>query len=112
MNYPRRGNIYWVSLDPPIGSEIKKTRPAVVVSNDAANEVSSRVIIAPIIGKSTYIFPFEVGISLGGKKGKILLDQVRSIDKNRLGALIAYGDSTTIDHMDEALRIVLGLSYL
>ena len=111
MVFPRRGDIFWVSLDPTLGSEVNKTRPGVVVSNDEANEVSSRVIIAPITSSAKRVLPFEVAIKLGSKKGKVMLDQIRSIDKKRLGKLITTCDGDTIDAIDDALQIALGLMY-
>ena len=57
--FPKRGEVYWVKLDPTVGSETKKTRPGVVVSNDSGNEYSSRVILAPITSQSKKVYPFE-----------------------------------------------------
>ncbi|BBP44582.1 type II toxin-antitoxin system PemK/MazF family toxin [Thiosulfativibrio zosterae] len=79
----KRGDVYWVCLDPTVGSEIQKTRPCLVISPDDMNQVLPRVIIAPITSK---------GQSLGcrpewtfqGKSARILLDQVRTVDKQRL----------------------------
>ncbi len=110
MNRPKRGDVYWVNLDPTIGNEIRKKRPAMIVSNDSANSVASRVIVAPITSNASVILPFEVAISVNGKNGKILLDQIRSIDKLRLDKQIEY---TCSDHtflqIAEALRVALGL---
>lgn len=105
----RRGDIYWVSLDPTMGSEIMKTRPGVIVSNNAANELSSRVIVAPITSKAHKVYPFEVALVLQRKRCKILLDQVRAIDKMRLGDKIGKCDSDTLDSIDRALKVALAL---
>ncbi len=109
ISYPQRGEIYWVNLDPTIGSEIKKTRPGLVVSNDIANQFSSRVIIAPITSNAKKIYPFEVALDLSGKKGKVLLDQIRAIDKKRLGKKINTCNLKTILAVDKALKITLAL---
>ena len=79
-----RGDVYWVNLDPTIGSEIKKTRPALVVSPDDMNAVLPRVIIAPITsaGQPMGCRPEVVFQS---KNARILLDQLRCVDKVRLG---------------------------
>lgn len=79
-----RANVYWVNLDPTIGSEIKKTRPALVVSPDDMNAVLPRVIIAPITsaGQPMGCRPEVVFQS---KNARILLDQLRCVDKVRLG---------------------------
>lgn len=107
--FPKRGEIFWVNLDPTIGSEIKKTRPAVIISNDAGNEISARVIVAPITSSIKKIFPFEVPIEIQGKKGKILLDQIRTIDKSRLNKKLDHCDSKTMSLVDDAIKIVLAL---
>ncbi len=109
-NYPKRGDVYWVHLDPTFGSEINKIRPAVIVSNDAGNERSLRVIIAPITSSTKYVQPFEVETILNGKKGKALLDQIRAIDKSRLGQKITSLDLSVMRQIDKALKIALRLS--
>lgn len=79
-----RGDVYWVNLDPSIGSEIKKTRPALVVSPDDMNSVLPRVLVAPITsaGRPMGCRPEVIFV---GKNARILLDQVRCVDKTRLG---------------------------
>jgi mRNA interferase MazF len=79
-----RGDVYWVNLDPTIGSEIQKTRPALVVSPDDMNAALPRVIVAPITsaGQPMGCRPEVV---FKKKQARILLDQIRSVDKVRLG---------------------------
>lgn len=79
-----RGDVYWVNLDPTMGSEIQKTRPALVVSPDDMNKVLPRVIIAPITsaGQALGCRPEVV---FQKKNARILLDQIRCVDKSRLG---------------------------
>lgn len=83
MGVVKRGEVYWVSLDPAIGIEIKKTRPALIVSPDDMNEALPRVIIAPLTSKGQPL-GCRPEIEFAGKPARILLDQVRSIDKRRL----------------------------
>lgn len=109
MKFPKRGEVYWVNLDPTVGSEIKKTRPALVVSNDIGNRLSSRVTIAPITSNTQKVFPFQVAIDLAGKKGKVLLDQLRTVDKKRLGKKIAECDFEIMDQVDDAIKTSLDL---
>ncbi len=90
MSFPRRGEVYWVQLDPTIGTEIAKTRPAVIISNDIGNEYSARVIVAAVTSQHLdRIYPFEVLVEAGegglAQRSKVLLDQIRSVDKRRLG---------------------------
>ena len=79
-----RGEVYWVNLDPTVGTEIQKTRPALVVSPDDMNAALPRVIVAPITsaGRPMGCRPEVV---FAGKNARILLDQIRSVDKQRLG---------------------------
>ena len=108
--FPRRGEVFWVSLDPSVGSETKKTRPCLVVSNDKGNEVSDMVIVAPITSKVKKIYSFEVGVSIAGKAGKIMLNQCCVIDKSRIGKKESLLNSDTMGQVDEALKIVFALS--
>lgn len=109
FNYPRRGDIYWVDLDPTVGSEIKKVRPALVISNDSSNEILSRVIVAPITSSVKKIFSFEVKIEFDDVSGKILLDQIRCVDKMRLKKKIMRVDKKIMLEVDSALKITLAL---
>ena len=114
MSYPQRGEIYWVSLDPTIGSEIAKTRPAVVVSNNIGNQHADRVIVAPLTtGNVSKIYPFEVKLE-GGEGGvaqtsKILLDQIRTVDKARLGARLGVLLASHIEELNRAIRLSLAV---
>ena len=78
-----RFDVFLVNLDPTIGSEIQKTRPALIVSPDEINHNIATVIIAPMTtgGK---LYPTRVECEFDGKQGKIVLDQIRTIDKSRL----------------------------
>ena len=83
MGMVKRGDVYWVNLDPTVGSEIKKTRPALVVSPDDMNLKLPRVIVAPLTsaGQSLGCRP---EVRFKGKRARIRLDQVRCVDKVRL----------------------------
>jgi mRNA interferase MazF len=79
----KRFDIFLINLDPTIGSEIKKTRPCVVVSPDEMNRHIKTVIIAPMTSKGTD-YPTRVACKFKGKQGQIALDQIRTVDKARL----------------------------
>ncbi len=83
MELVSRGDVYWVNLDPTIGSEIRKTRPALIISPDDMNAILPRVIIAPLTsgGQALGCRP---EVRFQRKKARILLDQLRSVDKKRL----------------------------
>ena len=78
-----RFDVYYVNLDPTLGSEIKKTRPCVIISPDEMNRHLRTVIIAPLT-KVIRNYPTRVSCTVEGKKGQIVLDQIRTIDKSRL----------------------------
>jgi mRNA interferase MazF len=79
--------IYWVKLDPTVGSEIQKTRPCVVITPNEMNNSIDTIIIAPLTTKS-HNFPTRLRTTVGGKDCWIVLDQIRAIDKSRLKAKI------------------------
>ena len=108
--FPQRGDVFWVAMDPTVGSEIKKTRPALIVSNDDNNAESPRVIVAPITSSIKKVYRFEVKIELNGLEGKVLLDQIRTVDKTRLLKKITHLDVEIMDLVDDALKITLALS--
>ena len=111
----RRGYIYWVNMDPTVGAEIKKTRPAVVVSNDVSNEHSSLVTILPVSTNTEKPYPFEVLLDegIGGLKKPSLIkaNQIRTVDKKRIsGPAIGPKLSTQIlQRVDSAIKIHLSL---
>lgn len=87
----KRGEVYWVNLDPTVGTEIKKTRPALVVSPDDMNAVLPRVIVAPLTSKGQPL-GCRPEITLDGKQARILLDQLRCVDKLRLAGKMGEVD--------------------
>lgn len=87
----RRGEVYWVNLDPTVGTEIKKTRPALVVSPDDMNAALPRVIVAPITSKGQPL-GCRPEVVFDGKSARILLDQVRCVDKKRLAGKLGEID--------------------
>lgn len=107
---PKRGDIYWVSFDPSQGTEVQKTRPAVIISNNMFNKNLNRVIVAPITSNIKNIFDFDCAVTVQGKEGKIMLDQLRTIDKSRLKNRVESIDSKTLKNLEEALKITFGLS--
>ena len=106
---PRRGDVYWVGLDPVVGTEIRKTRPAVVVSNDSCNRYGTRVVVLPITSNVDSLFPGEALVKIKGKPGRALGDQIRSIDKSRLKTRLGVLTATEMVRVDEALAITLSL---
>jgi mRNA interferase MazF len=106
---PKRGDVYWVTLDPVIGTEIRKTRPAVVVSNDSCNRYGTRVVVLPITSNTDSLYPGEAMVEIKGKPGRALGDQIRSIDKSRLKARAGRLTADEMSRVEEALTITLDL---
>ena len=100
----KRGEIWLVALDPTVGSEIKKSRPCVIISPPELNEHLRTVIVAPMTSKG-FVAPFRVPVTHGGTKGLIVLDQVRTVDKirlvKRLGAVSAKTLATVLATLQE-----------
>ena len=106
---PRRGELWWVALDPALGTEIRKTRPAVVVSNDSCNAHGGRVVVLPVTSNVDSLYPGEARLLVRGKAARALGDQIRSLDKLRLRSRIATLSQDEMAAVDEALRITLNL---
>lgn len=111
---PRRGDVYLVSFDPTLGAEIRKTRPALVIQNDVANRRSPITIVAAITSQFDMpLYPTEVLIDVpeGGLaiQSVVLLNQIRSIDCQRLARRLGRLRTETMERIDRALTISLGL---
>ena len=112
--FPKRGEIYLVNFDPTIGSEIQKTRPALILQNDISNQHSPITIVAAITSQfdiETYptevlINPPEGGLSV---TSVVLLNQIRSIDKQRLVKRMGIVSDHLMEYVNNAIQISLGL---
>jgi len=114
VNYPRRGEIWQVSLEPVMGHEIDKKRPALVISNNKNNQYSSTVTLIPITSSIERIYPFEVFISKKDSglpfDSKIKCNQIRTVDMLRLFKLIGEISIEIIKKVEDALLIHVGIS--
>lgn len=114
VSSPRRGEVYYVSFDPTLGAEIRKTRPALVLQNDVANRHSPITIVAAITSQfDETLYPTEVLVRApeGGLAADsvVLLNQIRSIDKQRLARRLGSLRPATMRQVDRAVQISLGL---
>jgi len=107
---PRRGDVFWVNLDPTVGTEARKTRPAVILSNDAQNAVGQRVLAAPVTSNVSRIYSFEAELTVGARRGKAMLDQVRCLDQSRLRDCIGSVSSAEMRDIEKALRVAFDLT--
>jgi mRNA interferase MazF len=105
----QRGEVWWVEFDPAIGSEIRKTRPGVIVSNNAANRNLSRVIVVPLTSNTERIFPGEARISVAGTDSKAMADQLMTADKVRLKSRLCELSKVDMLAVEAAIRVQLAL---
>lgn len=115
MNFPRRGEIWLVSLEPTIGREIGKTRPALVISNDRNNLFADIVTVIPITSKKTErIYPFETFLSSQEthlvQDSKAKANQIRTLDKKRLIKPLTKLSLDRVSEIEQAILIHLGIS--
>ena len=96
-------------FDPAIGSEIRKTRPALIVSNDAANRNLARVVVVPLTSSIGRQYPGEALITVAGKPSKAMADQIMAADKSRLKNLLGALSKTDMLAIEEAILVHLGL---
>jgi mRNA interferase MazF len=106
---PQRGDVYWVNLDPAVGTEVRKRRPAVILSNDAQNAAGRRVLAAPVTSNVSRVYSFEAIVTISGKPSKAMLDQVRCLDQSRLQGFITRLSPAEMNYVERALRIAFAL---
>lgn len=114
VEYPRRGDIYFVNFDPTLGAEIKKMRPALVIQNNIGNQYSPITIVAAITSKlneppyptEVVMEPAESGLS---RRSAVVLNQIRSVARQRLGKRLGHAGPKTMHRVDQAILISLGL---
>ena len=114
MAYPKKGEIHLVTFDPTTGHEVKKKRPALIISNDIHNQYSPLVTVAPLSSNIDRVYPFEVYISKEvaslKNNSKIMIIQLRSIDKKRLlNRIGAIEDKEILSQIDGVIREHFGL---
>lgn len=98
-----RGDVWWVSFDPSIGGEIQKTRPAVVISNDAANSLLNRLVVVPLTSKTSKLYPGQAFVSLNGERRKAMADQITTISKLRLRSFVGYLATKDVTAVENAI---------
>lgn len=106
----KRGEVWWVNFDPSLGGEIQKTRPAVIISNDAANKILNRIQVIPITSNVSKCYPCEANIQINGKVGKAMADQIVTVSKLRIKNKIGVVSSQDMWEIERAIRIQLGLT--
>ena len=106
---PRRGEVWWVRLDPTAGSEIAKTRPCVILSTNILNERRRTVVVVPLSTSPQASPPLLIPVSCAGRNAVAVLDQIRAVSKERLERRLGELTSGDLEMIVQGLRDILEL---
>lgn len=105
----RRGEVWWVDFDPAVGGEIRKRRPAVIVSNDSANRFLHRVQVVPLSSNTSKLYPSEVRVRIKETESKAMADQLTTAEKSRLAEQLGTLSAANLRAVEAAVRVQLAL---
>ncbi len=105
-----RGEVWWVNFDPSVGGEIQKQRPAIIVSNDAANQYLNRLQVVPMTSRVDRVYPSEAVVKVGRRQSKAMADQLTTVSKQRLTNRMGKLSGSDLAKVEHAIMIQLGLA--
>jgi mRNA interferase MazF len=105
----QRSEVWWVNFDPSIGGEIKKKRPAVIISNNASNKFLNRIQVVPLSSKMERLYPSEAAVVFEGKESKAMADQLATVSKARLFRRAGILSPEDMHKVEEAVKIQLAI---
>jgi mRNA interferase MazF len=105
----RRGEVWWVTFDPSVGSEIRKRRPAIIVSNDSANRFLRRVQVVPLTSNTAKLYPGEAYVMLNGERRKAMANQLTTVSKLRIADFFGQVSDVDLIRVEHAIRVQLNL---
>jgi mRNA interferase MazF len=104
-----RGEVWWIKFDASHGGAIKKSRPAIILSNDVSNKYLNRVQVVPLMSNIKKLYPSEAYVTIGGKQSKALADQVTTVSKSRLLNSVGSLSPSDLAAVEAVVRNQLGL---